>query len=54
LPRRSPVPSDIPRNFSQKPGLIRFLERWFIILRLYGPFEPWFNQTWKLDDIGPI
>jgi hypothetical protein len=24
---------------------------WFMILRLYGPLEPWFNQTWKPDDI---
>jgi hypothetical protein len=20
---------------------------WFTILRLYGPLEPWFNQTWR-------
>jgi hypothetical protein len=20
---------------------------WFILLRLYGPLEPWFNQTWR-------
>jgi len=24
---------------------------WFMILRLYGPLEPWFNQTWRPDDI---
>jgi hypothetical protein len=24
---------------------------WFTILRLYGPLEPWFNKTWKPDDI---
>jgi hypothetical protein len=23
---------------------------WFTIFRLYGPFEPWFEQTWKLND----
>jgi len=26
---------------------------WFIILRLYGPLEPWFKQTWRPDDIVP-
>jgi len=20
---------------------------WFMILRLYGPLEPWFNKTWR-------
>jgi hypothetical protein len=25
-----------------------------MILRLYGPLEPRFNQTWKPDDIEPI
>jgi hypothetical protein len=24
---------------------------WFMILRLYGPLEPWFNQTWRPGDI---
>lgn len=24
---------------------------WFTILRLYGPLEPWFEQTWKPGDI---
>jgi hypothetical protein len=27
---------------------------WFMILRLYGPLEPWFNQTWRPDDIVPV
>jgi hypothetical protein len=26
---------------------------WFMILRLYGPLEPWFNKTWRPDDIVP-
>jgi hypothetical protein len=26
---------------------------WFTILRLYGPLEPWFKQTWRPDDIAP-
>ncbi len=24
---------------------------WFMILRLYGPLEPWFNKTWRPGDI---
>ena len=24
---------------------------WFTIFRLYGPLKPWFEQTWKLNDI---
>jgi hypothetical protein len=24
---------------------------WFMILRLYGPLEPWFDQTWRPDPI---
>jgi hypothetical protein len=27
---------------------------WFMILRLYGPLEPWFNQTWRPDDIAQM
>ncbi|MCZ7463810.1 DUF1254 domain-containing protein [Rhizobium rhizogenes] len=25
---------------------------WFTIFRLYGPLEPWFDKTWKLEDIA--
>jgi hypothetical protein len=24
---------------------------WFVILRLYGPLEPWFDKTWRPSDI---
>ena len=24
---------------------------WFMILRLYGPLEPWFNRTWRPGEI---
>ena len=24
---------------------------WFTVFRLYGPEQPWFDQTWKLNDI---
>jgi hypothetical protein len=27
---------------------------WFPILRLYGPLQPWFNQTWKLNEFEPL
>lgn len=27
---------------------------WFTILRIYGPLDPWFNKTWKPDDIEPV
>ena len=27
---------------------------WFPIFRLYGPLEPWFDQTWKLNEFEPI
>jgi hypothetical protein len=26
---------------------------WFTVLRLYGPLEPWFDQTWKPGEIRP-
>ncbi len=27
---------------------------WFPILRIYGPLEPWFDQTWRLNEFEPI
>jgi hypothetical protein len=24
---------------------------WFTIFRLYGPLEPWFDKTWRLNEI---
>jgi hypothetical protein len=27
---------------------------WFTIFRLYGPLEPWFEQTWKLNDFKAV
>jgi hypothetical protein len=26
---------------------------WFPILRLYGPLEPWFDQTWWPGEVQP-
>lgn len=27
---------------------------WFIILRMYGPLEPWLNKTWRPSDLEPV
>ncbi|MET4387238.1 hypothetical protein ABIB73_002993 [Bradyrhizobium sp. F1.4.3] len=27
---------------------------WNILLRLYGPLEPWFNKTWRPGEVEPI
>lgn len=27
---------------------------WFPLLRLYGPLEPWIEETWKADDLQPV
>ena len=27
---------------------------WFTILRFYGPLEPFFDKTWKPDDIVEV
>lgn len=24
---------------------------WFMILRLYGPLEPWFDKSWRPNDL---
>ena len=41
------APAGKERNWIQTiPG-----KSWWMILRLYGPLEPWFNQTWRPDDI---
>ena len=24
---------------------------WFVILRMYGPLEPWINKTWRPGEI---
>jgi hypothetical protein len=41
------APADMENNWVQTiPG-----KGWFMILRLYGPLEPWFNQTWRPGEI---
>ena len=27
---------------------------WFVILRLYGPLEPWFDKTWRPGEIETV
>ena len=27
---------------------------WFVLFRVYGPLEPWFNKTWQLNDFEKI
>jgi hypothetical protein len=27
---------------------------WFTIFRLYGPLEPWFEQSWTLNELEPL
>ena len=27
---------------------------WFMAFRLYGPLQPWFDQTWKLNNVEVI
>jgi hypothetical protein len=46
--------SEAPEGFEKNwvktiPG-----EGWFIYIRLYGPLEPFFAQTWKPDDIVKV
>lgn len=41
------APSGFEKNWVQTiPG-----KGWFMILRLYGPLEPWFDQTWRPGEI---
>jgi hypothetical protein len=29
-------------------------ERWFVIVRIYGPLQPWFDKTWQPGDIEVV
>lgn len=44
-----PHPPTDPTNWIQTVAG----KRWFVILRLYGPLEPWFDRTWIPGDITP-
>ena len=44
------APAGFEKNWVQTiPG-----KGWFMILRLYGPLEPWFNKTWRPGEIEPM
>ncbi len=41
------APAGLENNWVQTvPG-----KGWFTLLRLYGPLEPWFNKTWRPQEI---
>jgi hypothetical protein len=41
------APEGCEKNWVQTlPG-----KGWFMILRLYGPLEPWFDKTWRPGEI---
>ncbi len=46
-----PTNADVPeQNWIQTvPG-----KGWFLILRLYGPLEPWFDKTWRPGDVEQL
>ncbi|MCX5520781.1 DUF1254 domain-containing protein [Kaistia defluvii] len=44
------APAGFENNWVQTiPG-----KGWFMILRLYGPLETWFNKTWRPGEIEPV
>ncbi|MGW8178515.1 MAG: DUF1214 domain-containing protein, partial [bacterium] len=44
------APAGMENNWVQTiPG-----KGWFMILRLYGPLEPWFDKTWRPDEIKEV
>ncbi|HET6552651.1 MAG TPA: DUF1254 domain-containing protein [Dyella sp.] len=45
-PRR---PKDAGNWIQTVPG-----KGWFLIFRLYGPLQPWFDKSWSLEDIQPV
>ncbi|MGE5251166.1 MAG: DUF1254 domain-containing protein [Bacteroidota bacterium] len=43
-------PEGMENNWAQTvPG-----KGWFVLLRLYGPLEPWFDKTWRPGEIEPL
>jgi len=41
-------PADAANWIQTVPG-----KGWFLIFRLYGPLQAWFDKSWKLEDIQP-
>lgn len=44
------APEENPENWIQTVSG----KKWFTILRLYGPLEPWFDKTWVPGEIEPV
>lgn len=45
-----PEPPGNGRNWIQTlPG-----KSWWVIFRLYGPLDPWFDKAWRLPDVGQV
>ena len=46
----SQAPAGMDQNWVQTDPKKSF----FLILRMYGPLQPWFDQTWKPSDVTPV
>ena len=44
--KRRPAPAAAKNWIQTTPG-----KGWFMLFRFYGPLEPFFDKTWKPDDI---
>lgn len=44
-----PPPGKEANSIQTIPG-----KGWFVMLRLYGPLEPWFDKTWRPGEIEMI
>jgi hypothetical protein len=41
-----------PRRVRKATGIQTVAGKgFFLILRLYGPLQPWFDKTWQPDDV---
>ena len=44
-----------PRYQAEVPPSITTPDRgYFVIMRLFGPLEPWFDQSWRPGDAVPV
>ena len=41
---------DVFLNTMAAASTLANIEGWFTMLRLYGPGEAWFDQTWRLGE----
>jgi hypothetical protein len=47
------IPDGMTYTFS-RDGTPQIDARWFPIFRFYGPSQPYFDKTWKLNDIEEV